>query len=89
MKLLKIREKYINWDLVTDVQIMDKRSGARIVYVQFGNHRLRLDAAESLGLEKWMKRNHQIEEIKPEMPRYKSPDQIIREQEAERQRGSS
>jgi hypothetical protein len=89
MKLLKIRDKYINWDLVTDVQIVEKRDGGKNLFIQFGSHRLRLDVAESLGFEKWMKNNHQIEEIELVQPRYKSPDQILREKEAERQRQSS
>jgi len=84
MKLLRLQDKLINWDLVTDITISENKRGVKTIYVKFGAHRVRLTASESLGFEKWMERNHQIETIEPIQPRYKSPDQIVREQERER-----
>lgn len=85
MKLLRLRDKLINWDLVTDITISENSRGVKTMYVKFGSHKLRLDASETLGLENWMERNHDIEDIQLIQPRYKSPDQIIREKERERQ----
>ena len=63
MKLLRLRDKLINWDLVTDITISENKRGVKTVYIKFGAHRLRLDTDESRSFEKWLERNHQIETI--------------------------
>jgi len=52
MKLLRLRDKLINWDLVTDITFTENKRSGKTVYIKFGAHRLRLDTDESRSFEK-------------------------------------
>jgi hypothetical protein len=84
MQLLQIKDKIINWDLVTDIKVHERRDGMRTMSIYFGTHFIRLNSNETRGFEKWLKRNQQIEEIEPQAPpTYMTPDRILKEKEKE------
>jgi hypothetical protein len=68
MKLLKIGEKLINWDLVTDLKIRQDRRGWASISIYFGTHRVQLSGLEAEGFERWLKKNHEIETIEAHQP---------------------
>lgn len=65
MKLLKVGEKLINWDLVTDLRIGKDRQGFASISIYFGTHRVHLTGLEADGFEIWLNKNHEIETIQP------------------------
>jgi hypothetical protein len=68
MKLLRINDKLITWDLVTDIKILEDSRGIETSHLQIGTRKLRLNNSETKGLIKWMEENNEIETIEPILP---------------------
>jgi len=87
MRFVQIRDRLINLDNVTDISIQEDRVGIETMEVRLRERRIKLTPEETKGFSKWLRDNNLIEDIKPGLVRYPTPDEIMRK--IEQQRASS
>ena len=84
MRLVQIGDRLINLDNVTDITIREDRYGIEKMSIHLKERQIRLSPEDSKGFGSWLRRNDLLEEIKPGLVRYPTPDEIMRRMEKER-----
>ena len=84
MKFVQIGDRLINLDNATDISVSTDRLGIKTMAIRLRERRISLTPEETKGFEHWLRQNNYIEDIKPGLVRYPTPDEILRKMDRER-----